>query len=75
MVKELINAKANIEFRNIAQNTALLHAVKLGKNEIVEILVEANANIKALDKKGFSVLSPDYDKSQPGIYKYLNSRN
>lgn len=56
IIKILIMAKADIEYKNQSQQTALLFAVQNNKEKCVEYLLTQDPNMKALDNDGNNVL-------------------
>lgn len=75
MVKELLNAKVDIELkvsvgtRHPIEYTPLIQAAKLGHLSTVKILIENKADVNALDDRGLDVLY--HAKPDEALFRYL----
>jgi hypothetical protein len=56
IVDALINAQANVDYKNRVGETPLSTAAEVGNNSIVEKLIAAGANIDTQDKIGYTPL-------------------
>ena len=58
IVKELVNAKANVNKSNSRKETPLMFASKSGNNEIVKLLIAAGAKVNAKSNSWSSATGP-----------------
>eukprot|EP00434_Breviolum_minutum_P032768 symbB.v1.2.028979.t1/scaffold2981.1/size65978/4 len=71
IVKELINAKADLNLKDKNGDTALMWAAKKGHREIVKELISAKADLNLKDKDGNTALILAAKKGHTGIVREL----
>lgn len=74
IVKILLAKKANVDFRDGFNTTAIIYAASNGELEMVKLLVEAGANVNDSDGKGNSVLSAAKESQEAELIAYLQSK-
>ena len=57
LTKVLVDYGANINFQDENGETPLMHAVKNGKKEVVNILISLKADVNILDNQGYTALT------------------
>ncbi len=70
IVSDLINHGAEINVR-YSNYTPLIHAAERGRAEIVKMLLDGDADVRAIDQNGMSALMQAIDKGYPEIAKML----
>ncbi|KAL7815157.1 hypothetical protein V8C26DRAFT_402587 [Trichoderma gracile] len=71
IVRFLIESGANIEARNLLEETPLMEAVKSGQEDIVKLLIDSGADIEALDRFGETPLIKARMDRNEGMAKLL----
>ena len=74
IVKILLAKKANVDFRDGFNTTAIIYAASNGELEMVKLLVEAGANVNDNDGKGNSVLSAAKESQEAALIAYVESK-
>ena len=74
IVKILLAKKANVDFRDGFNTTAIIYAASSGELEMVKLLVEAGANVNDNDGKGNSVLSAAKESQEAELIAYVESK-
>lgn len=74
IVKILLAKKANFDFRDGFNTTAIIYAASNGELEMVKVLVEAGANVNDNDGKGNSVLSAAKESQEAALIAYVVSK-
>jgi ankyrin repeat protein len=75
VVKLLLQAKANIEWKDFEGQTPLSRAAGDGYEAIVKLLLEANANTKSKDSYGRTPLSWAAKNGHNAMVKLLQSKD
>jgi ankyrin repeat protein len=56
VVHSLVDRKANIEAKSVDLRTPLLHAIESGRPEVISLVLEAGADLFAVDSEGSSAM-------------------
>jgi len=74
IVKALISNKANVNWKDGFQTTALMYAAAKGNKEMVILLLDNGADINANDGKDNTVFSAAQESKNTELIKYLDDR-
>ena len=74
IVKALINNKANVNWKDGFQTTALMYAAAKGNKEMVILLLDSGSDINANDGKDNTVFSAAQESKNKELIKYLDER-
>jgi hypothetical protein len=76
-VTTLITQKAEIESRDLLGNSALNWAIRHGKYEVVDFLVNHRANLEAMNRRGHTILmdAAYFEKKDGKIVDFLIKNN
>ncbi len=74
IVKDLISNKANVNWKDGFQTTALMYAAAKGNKEMVILLLDNGADINANDGKGNTVFSAAQESKNKELINYLDER-
>ena len=74
MVKDLINSKADVNWKDGFNSTALMYAAAKGNLEMVNLLLANGADATANDGKGNTVLSAATESKNAGIIKLIQEQ-
>jgi len=69
----LINAGANLDIKDSSDNTPLLHAARYGHNDILQLLIDKNANLNLQNANGETALLVVLTMGFPQTQKILKS--
>lgn len=70
-IKFLIDNKADVNIADNLNKTPLMYAAESANRDIIKLLISSNANIKAVDKDGLSVLSYALKNNNPVCFAQL----
>ena len=71
VVRLLIDAKADVNAKNISRETALMRAAANGHEAVVRLLIEAKANVDAKDSYGWTALMSTAANGQEAVVRLL----
>ncbi len=74
MAKLLVENKADVNWKDGFNTTALMYAASKGSKDIVVLLVDNGADIKAEDGKGNTVLSAAKESKNNDLVKYIEDK-
>ena len=74
MVKILIDSKADINWKDSFQTTALLYAAASGQKDLVAILLEHHADPDVKDQNGNTLTSAAKESGNEELIMYLTTR-
>ena len=74
IVRLLLAKKADVNFRDGFNTTAIVYAASNGELEMVKLLVEAGANVNDNDGKGNSVLSAAKASQEAALISFVESK-
>lgn len=73
-VKSLIKSKADVNWKDGFNSTALMYAAAKGNLEMVNLLLESGADINASDGQGNTVVSAASESKNPELIKLIQER-
>ena len=74
VVKQLLDAKVNVNETDDIGYTALMLAIDTGHTEVVKLLLAAKADVNAKDKNGWTPLMSAADEGRTDVVKLLARR-
>lgn len=74
VVRMLLRYKADVHWRDGFNTTPLLYAAGLGSREMVDLLLNAGADINDSDGKGITVLSAAKESRDVELIRYIEER-
>jgi len=74
MVKILIEAKVNVNWKDGFNTSAIMYSAKKGAKDIVVLLLDNGANIKDEDGKGNSVLTAAKESKNKDLVKFVEGK-
>jgi ankyrin repeat protein len=74
IVKLLIDKKADVNWKDGFNTTALMYAASKGNREIVKLLLENDADVNATDGQGNTVLSAAKESKNEEVIRIIEER-
>ena len=74
IVELLLKNKADVNFKDAFNTTALMYAASSGNKEIVDLLLSYGADVNASDGQGNTVLSAAKESKNKAVIKLIENR-